>query len=57
MIMISTSGNFFTLNMLQEEALGNVVVDSLCFKSEGRGFEIDEINEFNLPNTSGRARP
>jgi hypothetical protein len=35
-------------------ASGRVVVEALCYKSEGRGIESDEMNFFNLSNVSSR---
>jgi hypothetical protein len=31
------------------------LVEALCYKPEGRGFESDEMDFFNLPNPSSRS--
>jgi hypothetical protein len=38
-------------------ARGSVVVKSLCYKPEGRGFDTRRGDFLNLPNPSGRTRP
>jgi hypothetical protein len=39
-------------------ARGSVVVEEVCYKPEGRGFdEVKEFFFFNLPNPSSRIRP
>jgi hypothetical protein len=34
--------------------VGAYLVEALCYKPEGRGFESDEVKFFNLRNPSGR---
>jgi hypothetical protein len=55
-ILYSRDINMFVYSL---EARGSVVVEVLCYKAEGRGFEtpIRRINFFNLPNPCGRTRP
>jgi hypothetical protein len=38
-------------------ARGRVVVKALCYKPEGRGFNIRGDLFLNLPNPSGRTKP
>jgi hypothetical protein len=37
-------------------ARGSVVIKALCYKPEGRGFDIGRGEFLNLPNPSGRTR-
>jgi hypothetical protein len=39
------------------ETHGSVVVNELCYKPEGRGFDTDGVIFLNLPNPSGSTRP
>jgi hypothetical protein len=36
---------------------GSVVVEALCYKPEGRGFDTRRGEFLNLPNPSGRTGP
>jgi hypothetical protein len=43
---------FLRINQSRRGARGSVVVEALCYKPEGRGFETrcDELIFFNIPN-------
>jgi hypothetical protein len=44
-------------NQKGEKALSSIVIKALCYKPEGRRFDIRWGDFLNLPNSSGRTRP
>jgi hypothetical protein len=49
--------NLIKILYYKKGARGSVVVKTLCYKPEGRGFDSRWVEFLNLPNPSGRTRP
>jgi hypothetical protein len=43
--------------LVSNGARGSVVIKTLCYKPEGRGFDTRLGDFLNVPNPSGRTRP
>jgi hypothetical protein len=56
-VILPGTGFIFPSPPMTRGACGSVVVKALCYKPEGRGFDIRWGEFFNLPNPSGRTRP